>query len=135
MGHGDGRGGWVRVAGIAAVILLLGALGIFVLVQVLSVQERNHDAIEVSCLIMSEKIVEAGGTATARTTEAGRAQAKLTGLYVKVITRDMTAAEIIEAAGYQETIRLAGGTISLPDCAAIAADPKGYLKKHRPAAR
>ena len=131
MGHGAGRGGWVRVLVIAGGILAVGAFGIFLLAHLLQVGDRNREGIEVSCLVLRDKIVESRGTGAAPTTEAARAQAKLTGLYVKVITRDMTAAEIIEAAGYQETIRKAGGALSLPDCKAIAADPQGYLKTHR----
>lgn len=122
---------WPRTLAIVGVALVAALVAYFVVSTVLSVADRNRDAIEVSCLVLSDTIVEAGASGAAATTKAGQAQAKLTGLYVGVIDRNMTAAEIIEAAGYRETIRKAGGALSLPDCEAIAADPQGYLNRQR----
>ena len=103
------------------VALLAGAFAGYII-------NRNRQAIRVSCLLLSEKIVEAGGVAVPpkgyKPTPAARAQAEITArLLERIDDRILTAADRDYIAARRRIITQSGGSITLPDCGEVTRHP------------
>lgn len=140
----DRRKRWLRLF---AYVLVCG-LSVFTAVQQRSDQkktaalaQKNTEAIRVGCILLTNAILEsgAGGDGQAPTSPAAKAQRQITAIYVQVIGRSMTSAEVAEVKRLSKIVAKAGGVVSTPDCNEIAAHPDGVkellLSKTKDAAR
>lgn len=105
---------------VALCVFVVGCGAVFVLFRVLAVTDRNHDAIRVNCILLSNAILEsgAGGPAAEKSP-----QRKLNALYVRAIARALTSAERRRAARLQAQVK-SGSGLTFPDCDRIAEHPE-----------
>ncbi len=99
---------------------------------------RNRQAIRVSCLLLSSKILESGGAQVPKgyvPTPAAMAQAEITArLLLRIDQRVLTLADRQYIAKRQKIIRSAGGALVPPDCDDVASNPgriEGELKQQK----
>lgn len=102
------------------VICLLTAFGAYVI-------DRNRQAIRVSCLLLSEKLIESGGSRPPKgykPTPAAMAQAEITArLLLRIDQRVLTPGDRAYIAERQAIIDGVGGPLVPPDCDDVARHP------------
>ncbi len=104
----------------SAVVLIAGAFAAYII-------NRNRQAIRVSCLLLSSKILESGGAQVPKgyvPTPAAMAQAEITArLLLRIDQRVLTRADREYIARRQKIIRTSGGVLIPPDCDDVAENP------------
>jgi hypothetical protein len=100
---------------------------------------RNTEAIRVSCIIITNAVIEsgAGGSQAQSTSEAGRLALERTAILISGIK--LSPAKMARVNYLSHRIEELGGVVSVPDCDEIAKNPDRvealYLKDKKPGAR
>lgn len=110
----------------------MGALGVFVVAQVLNLLGEGRQALRVSCIVLANAIIESGASGQMDPTTP---QAKLQGLYVQALVRHMTPGERLQANELQAQVVAGGGAVKVPPCEQIARDPDSVRLKQLPRPR
>lgn len=121
---------WMRRILIGNVIigLAVAGLGTYGYVSLRDLAHRNRQGIHVSCVLLSNAIIQSGAS-----NPPSSAQARLSAIYVRAIVRGLTPAEAVEARSLAKLAQRPA--IQLPSCDDVALHPENVraldLTQHR----
>lgn len=99
---------------------------LFVIIIIVQGQSRNREAIRVSCQLLANTITQSGAGSSqgpARRDNRPTPQVRLTLAYRAHLESTMTPRERATVTRLKREVALAGGGVTVPDCARIARDP------------
>lgn len=122
----------------ALVAFVAGIVAAGIFLKLNSLAHSNQRGIRVSCLLLSDKLFQSGGSAAPKgfkLTEAALAQRRNSMILIGIVGRGATAEETRKLEANNEIIKKAGGPIVPPDCDDVATHPTRVERELRRAQR
>ena len=87
--------------------------------------KSNREGIRVSCVVISNAIIQSGASGASTNTPASRATREIQEIYVRAIQRQLLTTEDLARVKYLSRIVVrSGGLVAVPDCDEIAQHPE-----------